>query len=529
MKKHLFIIALLLLFISPSKSGVINPLQNDRIITSLYIISGSRFDLTTIHNSLQLLSINSIGFTGNSNNNDAGSVNNQQQTKTWGILPLFLLFILFFILFFIAVFRFRVNQIKEKELVNLLDLKTKEFKATLDEAIIEKERIEALKIKEEEANRLKSAILSKISHELRTPMNNILGFAYLLSMKATEHEGKKMAEDILNSGNRLMEALDSLLELAYFERSYEQVNLGEVDFTHIINESSKKFRTLAKNKNIDFLTEITENLYIHANEASITKALDNLIENAVKFTNSGSIKLKSYAVEIGGNHYASLDIIDTGVGMEEEKLKTIFDPFKEGSYVSKPYFEGTGLNLIYSKRIVEISKGSIAVTSKPGEGSIFTVKIPVSTRLPMDDISKIKKSDAQIAEENKIPADIQLELLLVEDNIMNKELINFYLRGLYKLDYAPDGYWAIRMCAKKQYAGILMDINLKSDMDGLQASREIRQIKGFEKTPIAAVTGYTSQTDLAKIHSSECTQYLAKPFDKNALIHLLNEMFLSNK
>jgi CheY-like chemotaxis protein len=115
-------------------------------------------------------------------------------------------------------------------------------------------------------------------------------------------------------------------------------------------------------------------------------------------------------------------------------------------------------------------------------------------------------------------------ILLVEDNLLNKELIFIFLKGQYDIDHAFDGYKAVEMVSIKGYQAILMDINLKSDMDGLEAAREIRKIPGYENTPIAAVTGYTSEEDIRKILSSDCKYYLGKPFDKSSLIKLVQEM-----
>jgi CheY-like chemotaxis protein len=115
-------------------------------------------------------------------------------------------------------------------------------------------------------------------------------------------------------------------------------------------------------------------------------------------------------------------------------------------------------------------------------------------------------------------------ILLVEDNLLNKELIFIFLKGKYELDHAPDGYKAIELANSKSYGAILMDINLKSDMDGLDTVRELKKMPGYENTPIAAVTGYTSEEDIRKILSGGCKYYLGKPFDKSSLLKLMQEM-----
>jgi signal transduction histidine kinase len=441
-------------------------------------------------------------------------------------IGLFLLIILFFAFLGFGLFSFRLKQIKEKELVRLLDIKTKELKDNFESLLSEKTHLESAKIKEEEANKLKSAILSKISHELRTPMNNILGFAYLLSLKANEQDSKKMAGDILNSGSKLMETLDSLLDLAQFEKTSAPVNIQDLKINDVIDELFKKFSHLAKNKGIVFNYEAGEDIYVFANKASFSKALENIIENAIKFTNAGEVTVSLSKKEVDDQKLAIIKVKDTGIGIEHSHIKKIFEPMTHIKDGFKDSFEGTGLNLVYSKKTIELFKGEIKVESKPGEGSIFTIILPLSTRLHPVTEPAVKKavSPAKEPVEVKTLQDLP-ELLLVEDNILNKELINLYLLGLYKIDYAPDGYWAIRMCNKKIYTGILMDINLKSDMDGLQATKVIRQIPGYQDIPIAAVTGYISSDDIAKIYASDCSHYLGKPFDRNALLNLLTNMF----
>jgi PAS domain S-box-containing protein len=248
----------------------------------------------------------------------------------------------------------------------------------IKEDITEKKKMinDLVKAKEkaEEMNRLKSSFLSSMSHELRTPLIGILGYAEFLETELNDKKLIEMANVIKLSGNRLNKTLNNILDIAKIESENQQVVFNELDLLIYLNEQTKLFRKSAEDKNLllNFESEQSE-LIAYIDEGLFVSIIANLLNNAIKYTERGSITL--FAKKEGD--YAVIEVMDTGLGVPEELQGIIFEPFRQASEGYSRKFEGTGLGLSLVKRYTDLMNGTITLKSKPGIGSTFTLRLPV--------------------------------------------------------------------------------------------------------------------------------------------------------
>ncbi|MBI5324281.1 MAG: response regulator [Ignavibacteriae bacterium] len=235
------------------------------------------------------------------------------------------------------------------------------------------------KNKAEEMNRLKSNFLANMSHELRTPMNGIIGFSQILKDDNNLDSVKEIAELIYKSSKRLMETLNSILDLSRLASGEVIPKLSFVNLLQILNEIIVLNRNSARNKQLELKLDTTlDNLSFNCDSRFIWEIMNNLINNAIKFTDNGSISIKVDTTLVNKEKYAVIDIIDTGIGIEESQYNVIFDEFRQVSEGLSRSFEGTGLGLTISKKYVELLGGILKVKSKLNEGSTFTILLPLS-------------------------------------------------------------------------------------------------------------------------------------------------------
>ena len=234
------------------------------------------------------------------------------------------------------------------------------------------------KKKVEEANRLKSAILTNMSHELRTPLNGILGFSTLISDSADIEEIKEMTQYIQESGQRLLRTLNLVIEISAMEAGNFEADFQEIDLNDVIRKLVRNYKEDAVKKNLkinfddplsSFLM-VTDLKFIHG-------AIENILDNAIKFTNEGSVNVSVVKVTQGDKDYDVISIADTGIGISEKNQKIIFEDFQQESKGYSRVYEGTGLGLSLAKKYVELLGGFIKLASKVGDGSTFSIFVPV--------------------------------------------------------------------------------------------------------------------------------------------------------
>jgi|GEM_PF-579829 PAS domain S-box-containing protein len=383
------------------------------------------------------------------------------------------------------------------------------------------EELRVARDKAEESSRLKTSLLLNISHELRTPMNGILGFAEILTHKLLLPDERKMAENILFSGNRLKATLDSIMDLSQVQADHKLVKSECVDLVKVIDGALVNYKDLARSKGILINMSLAQGLCALADENLLSDIFHHLLDNAFKFTDLGSVTIYTYSD--ASTNRAVIEVQDTGIGIAENNLDFIFDEFRQVSEGMGRSYEGTGVGLTLCKKFAALMNGEIKVKSELGSGSVFTVSLPICSAQEIQAPAKNATEELpSTANRTQSIHNVELPLILVvEDHEFNLELIQIYLRGICRTESTMDGLSAIKLAAEKRYDAIVMDVNLGPGMDGLEASKEIKKLKGYEKVPIIAVTGYTTSEERIHILAQGCSYYLSKPYNKNSLISIV--------
>jgi PAS domain S-box-containing protein len=399
------------------------------------------------------------------------------------------------------------------EITNYLAVKEDitEKKKMLYDLIDAKERAEEL-------NRLKSNFMANMSHELRTPLVGLLGISEFMK-EELEGENKENAKIIHESGLRLLNTLTEILNFSKLESDKIVVNLSVINLTQLLLYEIKLYQTLASQKGIAIIEYFsTEDVPIKTDEKMLCEIIGNLINNAIKFTFTGAVtvSLEQTDGEI------IIKISDTGIGIPKDKLKIIFEEFRQVSEGMSRNFEGSGLGLAIVKKYILFLNGSIEVESELGIGSTFIVRLPV-TQLS-EEVKSFPNGDVLQNSENTLAHIVMNKVLIVEDDLINARTIEKMLKRDYEVLLVSSGTEAIKLVSNQSVDVILMDINLKHTMNGIKTAQEIHKIPGYENKPIVAMTAYAMPNERDEFIKNGCSHYIAKPFSKNEILHLLEDI-----
>lgn len=384
----------------------------------------------------------------------------------------------------------------------------------------------------EAANRSKSEFLANMSHEIRTPMTAILGFTDILINDMNQTEEIEVVQTIHQNGEFLLELINDILDLSKIEVGKLDVEWLDCSPHEIVNDvtSLLHVRALAKSIPLEIKFEGAIPELIHSDPARLRQILINLIGNAIKFTEQGSVQLviQLLNAEQSDQQKLRFDVIDTGIGIAAEHIDRLFLPFTQADSSTTRQYGGTGLGLAICKRLVELLGGTIQVSSTLGKGSTFSIVIPVGEV----DHSRLIEGDGNLIS-NKLDdsqGDVQgtslenCRLLLVEDGPDNQRLISFMLKGAgAEITLAENGQVAIDLVAKAEreqapFDVILMDMQMPV-LDGYAATTRLRN-EGYAR-PIIALTAHAMATDREKCLESGCDDYTIKPIDRKKLIRLV--------
>lgn len=375
------------------------------------------------------------------------------------------------------------------------------------------EELSKAKEKAEESDRLKTSFLQNMSHEVRTPMNAIMGFSELLRNENLLPEKRREYVNIIcQSSTNLLNIIEDVLKISSIETGQEKVNLEECQLSELISVLELQFRKKAEQKNLDFITDITtdEEINFLTDKTKLTQIIANLLNNALKFTHKGFIRL-GCRVE---NTFLHFFVEDSGIGISAEHIDKIFERFYQvESYLSRD-FGGTGLGLSICRAYTEMLGGTISVESIPDKGSIFHVLIPYKPRET--------KPNKQNMEKNVTPPAGNALVLLVEDDDYNYMLVREMLsRTALTLQRVTLGEEAVEICRKNMNVRlVLMDIKLPG-MDGYEATRIIKKIRS--DLPVVALTAYAMAEDEEKVRLAGCSDYLSKPLSRDQLFRVLQK------
>jgi PAS domain S-box-containing protein len=380
------------------------------------------------------------------------------------------------------------------------------------------EELRLAKEKAEEANKMKSNFLANMSHELRTPMTGILGFAELMYNELIDEELKEMSGMILKGGMRLTDTLNSILDLSSIEANKIEINIQERNIIELINDSIRLFELSAKQKgiNVKFLPD-NDTPKAKVDERLFNQVMNNLLNNAIKFTEEGEIKVLCGRYESDEESFVFIKVKDTGIGISQKDIDKIFEPFRQVSEGLSRKYEGTGLGLTISKKFIELMSGKLTVESKISKGSVFTVLLPIAKGMQTAKIPTVIR-ETKSTKNFKTPPNI----LHVEDDLLGRKVVKVLLKRECNVTDVEDGETAILLAKKEKFDLVLMDINLRG-ISGIETAMAMRTIPGFEKIPIIAVTAYAMVGDKEEFIRNGCTHYLSKPFTKENLIKIIQE------
>lgn len=383
------------------------------------------------------------------------------------------------------------------------------------------QQIIAAKEEAEEMNRLKSNFLANMSHELRTPLVGILGFSEFLCTDLINPELKEMAQAIYDSSKRLSETLNLILDLSRIETDKVAFMPEKFDAVAVSSEIINSFREFANKKEI-YLKSTSESpeFIVNLDTRSFCSIINNLVNNAIKFTDIGGVTVNLSPDNIDGKDFVAIKVIDTGMGISKENQGVIFEEFRQVSEGLDRNFEGSGLGLSITRKLVEKLKGTLSVESELGKGSTFTVRLPLAENLPISTTNRIN-SEKEIKPilKSHLPS-----ILVVDDDKNIRTIVKTYLGSNFNITFLENAHEAIKLAKQKKFDVILMDINLKKGIDGKEATKEIRKVNGYGNTPIVACTAYAMVGDKEEFLSSGCSHYISKPFSKEEILNLMDEV-----
>ncbi len=381
----------------------------------------------------------------------------------------------------------------------------------------EKELITA-KEKAESANKLKDAFIANISHEIRTPLAGILGMTSII--KETYQSNIKEGDEVLFEGidissNRIIRTVDMILNYSRLHVGEFNITPAKINISLICTNLVKEFLIEAKNKSLDlsFQNNCGDTL-VFADEYSINMAISNLIDNAIKFTNKGSVNVILHKEK---HDDLILDVKDTGIGINQEYLNHIFEPYLQEDMGYGREYEGIGLGLAIVQKVFDLNKCVINVESKKDEGTTFSINFGKGEQL-LDNKSKTVKT-ANIL---PMPKGLRKEVvLLVEDDFMNQVTIRKLIENSYNVIIADSSDEAMEILKKEKIDLILMDISIKGSKNGLELTKELKASKEFSHIPIIAVTAHAFASDRINSLAAGCDNYLSKPLTKESLLNMI--------
>ena len=366
----------------------------------------------------------------------------------------------------------------------------------------------------ENANRAKTTFLNNMSHDIRTPMNAIIGFTNIALKQETNPEVRNCLHKISNSSEHLLTLINDVLDISRIESGKIKLAPIPVDISAVTDTVLSIAQGFLSDRNIVFRTNlaIPETPYVLADAVRIREVLVNILGNAVKFTEDGGTITFEVGYHAGGDarHITvRYRIADTGVGMSEEFIKHIFDEFSQEDNGARTQYKGTGLGMTITKRYVDLMGGTISVESKKGKGSAFTVELP----LELTEESKVQKKDLPVAEANLMG----VKILLAEDNDLNAEIAMVQLEELgIQVTRVSNGKEAVNTFAENpadSFDMILMDI-MMPEMNGYEATETIRSLKNrpdARSIPIIAMTANAFAEDVQASLNAGMNGHIAKP------------------
>ncbi len=412
-----------------------------------------------------------------------------------------------------------------------------QFEAQAAQLAAKTAELEQARAAAEAANRSKSEFLANMSHEIRTPMTAILGYSDLLANPSlSADERREGVQRIRQNGRHLLAVLNDILDLSKIEAGKMTVETIECPVHEIVTEIAALLRPRAVEKGLDLGVEFVGRVpsVIRSDPTRLRQILMNLIGNAIKFTEQGGVRIVAGMIPTTPQARPRLfvEVGDTGIGMSEDQVASLFKPFTQGDPSMARRFGGTGLGLTISRRLAEMLGGSISVNSKSGQGTNFRVEIETGPLEGVEMIIPIGGAELLSKDEPPPGYDVRasaggecllggLRILLADDARDNRKIVSWHLRRAgATVDFAENGRIAMEKALQASGSGhgfdiVLMDMQMP-ELDGFAATRALRE-KGFER-PIIALTAHAMTGDRDQCLAAGCNDYATKPIDPHELV-----------
>jgi CheY-like chemotaxis protein/nitrogen-specific signal transduction histidine kinase/HPt (histidine-containing phosphotransfer) domain-containing protein len=373
----------------------------------------------------------------------------------------------------------------------------------------------------EAASRAKSEFLANMSHEIRTPMNGVLGVADLLLQADIPDKQRELVRTIRASGKNLLYIINDILDFSKIEAGKLELEYINFDLRELIDGIYDLFSSKASEKGLTMVSQVQEDVLkiVHGDPVRLRQILTNLIGNAIKFTDHGSVQLFTRLEEQkDGVCVLRFEVHDTGIGITAKQKEGIFDTFSQADSSTTRKYGGTGLGLTISRQLVELMDGKIAVTGEPGNGACFwftvALQVPVDQETAFFDYKQGQKKELSDISR------FDCRVLLAEDNITNQIVAEGMLELFgCKVDLATNGKEAVKAVRDQKYDLILMDCQMP-ELDGYSATGEIREFEkltGGDHLPIVALTAHAMSGDRERCISVGMDDYLSKPLGQDQL------------
>ena len=387
----------------------------------------------------------------------------------------------------------------------------------------------------EESNRYKSEFLANVSHELRTPLNSILLLSKMLADDGRErqpHEDLKQARVIHAAGNDLRALIDNILDLSRIEARQMSLHPERISLYDLLDDIRQLLKPQYDEKGLSLTIDIDKDApeFIETDKEKLRQILINFLSNSVKFTSRGGAKmhLQAYASQSGGKYIACISVIDTGIGIPDDKQRVIFEAFKQADGSTSRRFGGTGLGLTISRDLAHLMGGDIRLESQPGEGAVFSLLLPehMPTIAERDDRA-VSAGEAGTGEQQaSIPeADYAgTRVLLVDDDVRNLLALTPLLeRWGMQIMAAGDGREALETLETEGHFDIVLLDIMMPELNGYEVAREIRSKPAYADLPVIALTARAGEEDLKDCLVAGANDHLVKPIDVMELKTLLDK------
>jgi signal transduction histidine kinase/ActR/RegA family two-component response regulator len=474
----------------------------------------------------------------NTNGNNNVSTIGLSQIQVLFLIGSLVLLLILLIYFLLQQKRFNKVKAEKNQELEIANAKLKEFNASVNQKVISNTSVAALELeksnkvvielrkslkKAEESNYLKNTFLGSMSHQIRTPLNGIMGFSDMLETELAVIGNEELfdyAKNIHESGSKLMSMITNIFDISNIEANILELNIIECNINDIISDVEKENLLKANEKGINYKTKLGSGIpSIIADVNSLVKVLNIVIDNAIKYTSKGFVAISSTS---NADDTITVRIADKGIGIDNEVLSALNDSFDHKKNGSLSTYQNSGLGLILAHRLIDLMNGKLEIISKPNVGTEVSIILPCAVAT--------KDSEELVANPTQSIFDLgKIKIFIVEDDRMNRLILEKMLKKSGEIVTAIDGPDTLAIIEKSVNSNnifdiMLFDINLPQPWDGIKLMHEVKKrFPAYKNIPFIAQTAYAMVYDKDTYLEAGFNDYIAKPINKTELITMIQK------